>query len=69
MNYIIKGILKRIFTQFLYIDDQGLDIESGIIKLPYGHINHEKIDKLLKPHDITIIASSYKNLIIHIPII
>lgn len=26
MNYVIKSILKKIFTQFLYIDDKGLDI-------------------------------------------
>ena len=69
MNYIIKGVLKKIFTQYLYLKDNSLDLESGIIKLPAGFINHDRINHKLKPFNIKITTSSYKNLIIHIPLI
>ncbi len=44
MNYIIKGLLRKIFTQYLFIKDDGFDLESGVIKLPSGLVNHERIN-------------------------
>ena len=48
MNYIIKGVLKKILREYLFINDDGFDIESGIVKLPSGIINHERINGKLK---------------------
>jgi hypothetical protein len=69
MNYIIKGVLRKIFTQYLNIYDNKFDLESGVIKLPRGNINHDTINDKLTLLNIRITSSSYKNLIIHIPII
>jgi uncharacterized membrane protein YdbT with pleckstrin-like domain len=44
MNFIIKSVLKKIFTQYLYIEDEGLDLTSGIIRLPMGNINQTRIN-------------------------
>jgi len=68
MNYIIKGVLKKIFTQYLNIHDNKFDLESGIIKLPLGNINHERINTKLAPYHICITASAYRNLVVHVPI-
>lgn len=68
MNYIIKRVLKKILTQYLFIKDDELGLESGIVKLPAGNINHSRIDQKLKSLNIRITASSYKNLIVHLPI-
>lgn len=54
MNYIIKGVLRKIFTQYLNIYDNKLDLESGIIKLPLGNINHDRINDKLTPLKIRI---------------
>lgn len=69
MNYIIKGVLKKILTQYLYIRDDGIDLESGMLKLPAGNINHQRLNEKLKPVNIKITESSYKNLTVHIPIL
>lgn len=68
MNYIIKGVLKKIFTQYLYLRDNSLDLESGIIKLPAGFINHKRLNLKLKPFKVRIASSAYKNLTIHVPL-
>jgi len=69
MNYIIKRVLKKIFTQYLYLEDNSLDLDSGVIKLPAGFINHERINHKLKPFRLKVTSSSYKNLVIHVPLI
>jgi hypothetical protein len=69
MNFIIKNVLKKIFTQYLYIEDEGLDLTSGIIKLPLGTINQTRINEKLEPLGVRIASSLYKNLIIHLPIV
>lgn len=69
MNFIIKSVLKKIFTQYLYIKDDGLDLTSGVIKLSEGNINHERINEKLKTLGIKVNSSSYKNLIIHLPLV
>lgn len=69
MNFIIKNVLKKIFTQYLYIEDEGLDLTSGIIKLPLGTINQTRINEKLEPLGVRITSSLYKNLIIHLPIV
>lgn len=69
MNFIIKSVLKKIFTQYLFIEDEGLDLTSGVIKLPLGNINQNRINEKLLPLALRIHSSSYKNLIIHLPIV
>jgi hypothetical protein len=68
MNYIIKGVLRKIFTQYLCLNEDGLDLDSGIIKLPAGVVNHEHVNVKLKFLKVKITASSYRNLVIHAPI-
>lgn len=69
MNFLIKSVLKKIFTEYLYIQDEGLDLTSGVIKLPQGNINQTRINNKLEPLNFRITSSSYRNLIIHLPLV
>jgi hypothetical protein len=44
MNFIIKGLVKKILTQYLNIQNDKLDLESGTIKLLEGTVNAPKIN-------------------------
>jgi hypothetical protein len=38
MNYIIKSVVKKVFQQYLNLEN-SLDFDSGTIKLAQGSLN------------------------------
>lgn len=70
MNYIVKGVLKRILSKYLNISDQ-ISLEKGHLQLPSGHFNLENINShpSLLNSGFTLVDSNYEGLAISLPVL
>ena len=70
MNFLIKGVLKKIINQYLNVQDQ-INLEKGHLHLASGHLNHVSINSIpvLSKLGVKVLYSEYVDLTISLPIL